>query len=125
MQKSNIQQLAIQKLQKEYNITTEKFYLKNDKCFLNSYCFHQTRQSYKYILEQFVIQNNSLLSLSEIINRDIVVMVKYIDGISKQIVNNKLFPIRIKEIRKEDIIIPELYIECKNINENLDSWRRD
>lgn len=110
----------------KYQISdNEIFYLKNIKhdYFLSTYIFDKKQQKYKYSLEQFVIKNNNIYPLSEINNRDIVLTLKYIDGLLLQISDNLLIPIKEKDMTKNDLIIPDKY-ETYETSYEVDAWRK-
>lgn len=119
---------VINKLKSEYKINDEIFYLKNIKrnYFLNTYIFDNLKQKYKYVLEQFKIENDELHPLSDIINSDIVITISYVNGIYENIMNGELIPIKINDMTKEDLNIKEIYEDKPNkYYDDLDSWRRE
>lgn len=116
-------------LNDKYGITTEVFYLKNIKrgYFLDTYIMDNEKHKYKRALEKFKIINNEIYPLSDIINRDIVIKMRYIDGIIKSLTENILIPIKEKDMLEQDLNIPEKYIEMEieNNEEERNKYARN
>lgn len=113
---------AIDILMNKYGlVNNEIFWLKNVKSnkFLSSYIFDSTRQQYKYILESFKICNGKLYALSDVNNIDVVLTLRYIDGIYEQIINGVL----VIEKDISNICIDEKY-EDKLLYNDEDTWRK-